>query len=93
MRFTIDPAGTTGPQSQEVASYNKQRSAYGYARVSTDGQSLAAQLTELKEARCEKIFQEKISGTRSHRKQLAKLMALLAGQTEKSGRTPGKFRR
>src|ERR1700719_800860 len=51
---------------------------YGYARVSTDGQSLAAQLAELKAAKSEKIFQEKISGARSDRKQLAKLMALLA---------------
>src|SRR6266404_5321924 len=51
---------------------------YGYARVSTDGQSLAAQLAELKGAKCEKIFREKISGARSDRKQLAKLMALLA---------------
>jgi DNA invertase Pin-like site-specific DNA recombinase len=51
---------------------------YGYARVSTDGQSLAAQLAELKAAKCEKIFQEKISGARSDRKQLARLMALLA---------------
>src|SRR3982075_3737108 len=51
---------------------------YGYARVSTDGQSLAAQLDELKAAKCEKIFQEKISAARSDRKQLAKLMALLA---------------
>jgi predicted site-specific integrase-resolvase len=49
---------------------------YGYARVSTDGQSLAAQFTELKGAKCEKIFQEKISGARSDRKQLTKLMAL-----------------
>ena len=54
---------------------------YGYARVSTDGQSLAAQLAELKAAKCEKIFQEKISGARSDRKQLAKLMALLRKAT------------
>ena len=47
---------------------------YGYARVSTDGQSLAAQIAELKSAKCEKVFQEKISGARSDRKQLARLM-------------------
>src|SRR5258706_1901252 len=51
---------------------------YGYARVSTDGQSLSAQLAELKAAKCAKIFQEKISGARSDRKQLARLMAGLA---------------
>jgi DNA invertase Pin-like site-specific DNA recombinase len=51
---------------------------YGYARVSTDGQSLSAQLAELKAAKCEKIFQEKISGARSDRKQLMRLMAILA---------------
>src|SRR3954471_5816077 len=50
---------------------------YGYARVSTDGQSLSAQLAELKTAKCEKIFQEKVSGARSDRKQLARLMAVL----------------
>lgn len=50
---------------------------YGYARVSTEGQSLSAQLAELKAAKCAKIFQEKISGARSDRKQLARLMAVL----------------
>jgi DNA invertase Pin-like site-specific DNA recombinase len=51
---------------------------YGYARVSTDGQSLAAQIAELKAAKCEKIFQEKISGARSNRRQLMRLMGVLA---------------
>ena len=51
---------------------------YGYARVSTDGQSLAAQFAELKAAKCVKIFQEKISGARSDRKQLMRLMGVLA---------------
>src|SRR6266404_2269704 len=50
---------------------------YGYARVSTDGQSLSAQLAELKAAKCAKIFQEKISGARSDRKQLTRLMGVL----------------
>ena len=50
----------------------------GYARVSTDGQSLSTQLAELKAAKCTKIFQEKISGARSDRKQLTRLMAVLA---------------
>jgi DNA invertase Pin-like site-specific DNA recombinase len=50
---------------------------YGYARVSTDGQSLSAQLTELQIAGCEKIFKEKISGARSDRRQLARLIAVL----------------
>jgi DNA invertase Pin-like site-specific DNA recombinase len=51
---------------------------YGYARVSTDGQSLSAQLAELKAANCAKIFQEKVSGARSDRKQLVRLIAVLA---------------
>jgi DNA invertase Pin-like site-specific DNA recombinase len=39
---------------------------------------LAAQLAELRAAKCEKIFQEKISGARSDRKRLTRLMAVLA---------------
>ena len=51
---------------------------YGYARVSTDGQSLAAQIAELKAAKCANIFKEKISGARSDRKQLMRLITVLA---------------
>ena len=49
----------------------------GYARVSTDGQSLTAQVAELRAAGCTEIFQEKISGATSDRKQLAKLIGRL----------------
>jgi DNA invertase Pin-like site-specific DNA recombinase len=50
---------------------------FGYARVSTDGQSLTAQVAELKAASCERIFQEKVSGARSDCKQLTRLIAEL----------------
>jgi DNA invertase Pin-like site-specific DNA recombinase len=48
---------------------------YGYARVSTEGQSLSAQVAELKASGCQRVFQEKINGTRSDRKQLVRLLA------------------
>jgi DNA invertase Pin-like site-specific DNA recombinase len=50
---------------------------YGYARVSTEGQSLAAQVAELKAVNCDRIFQEKISGARSDRRQLSRVLELL----------------
>jgi DNA invertase Pin-like site-specific DNA recombinase len=54
----------------------------GYARVSTDGQSLQAQTEALHTAGCARIFAEKISGAYSDRPQLAKaLAALAAGDT------------
>jgi DNA invertase Pin-like site-specific DNA recombinase len=49
----------------------------GYGRVSTDGQSLTAQVAELKAAGCTEIIQEKISGAKADRKQLARAIARL----------------
>jgi DNA invertase Pin-like site-specific DNA recombinase len=49
----------------------------GYARVSTDGQSLEAQHSALIAAGAEKVFAEKISGAQADRKQLAKAIAAL----------------
>ena len=46
----------------------------GYARVSSDGQDLTSQIAELKAAGCTRIYQEKISGARSDRPQLARLL-------------------
>jgi DNA invertase Pin-like site-specific DNA recombinase len=52
----------------------------GYARVSTDGQTLDAQQATLKAAGAEKVFAEKVSGAKSNRAQLAKAIdALGAG--------------
>jgi len=50
----------------------------GYARVSTDGQSLQSQTEALHAAHCERIFAEKLSGAYSDRPQLAKALAALA---------------
>ncbi|MEZ2896532.1 recombinase family protein, partial [Providencia rettgeri] len=44
----------------------------GYARVSTSGQSLEAQIAALSD--CDKLFQEKISGANSKRPQLNALL-------------------
>jgi len=50
---------------------------YGYARVSTDGQSLASQDAELHAAGCAKVYAEKISGARSDRPELPKALKRL----------------
>ena len=46
----------------------------GYARVSTDGQSVDAQVTALRTAGAEKIFRETASGARSDRAQLRRAL-------------------
>ena len=50
---------------------------FGYCRVSTDGQSLAAQHSQLHAAGCDKIFAEKISGAVTNRPELTKALAEL----------------
>src|SRR4051812_47457968 len=50
---------------------------YGYARVSTNGQDLAGQEAELTAAGCAKVFKETVSGARTDRAELAKLLKRL----------------
>ena len=50
---------------------------YGYARVSTRDQDLAAQDAELRAAGCAKVFREKASGARTDRPELAKVIRRL----------------
>ena len=52
---------------------------YGYARVSTDGQSVDAQVKQLRAAGAEKVFRETASGARADRAQLRRAI----GQLEK----------
>ncbi len=50
---------------------------YGYARVSTDGQSVGAQVAALTEAGASKVFRETASGAKTDRAQLRRAVAQL----------------
>jgi DNA invertase Pin-like site-specific DNA recombinase len=51
---------------------------YGYARVSTDGQSLDAQVKQLRVAGAEKVFRETASGAKTDRARLRRSLDQLA---------------
>ena len=57
---------------------NSSKSPLGYARVSTYGQTLDAQLDQLRIEGCAKIYREKASGARSDRRELQRLLRVLA---------------
>jgi len=50
---------------------------FGYARVSTKEQNLSLQVDALKKEGCQQIYQEKMSGAKADRPELAKLIAQL----------------
>src|SRR5262249_60221702 len=50
---------------------------FGYARVSTDGQSVAAQVADLRAAGAAKVYSETVSGAASNRAELAKVLRVL----------------
>lgn len=54
------------------------KSPLGYARVSTYGQTLDAQIDQLRIEGCAKIYREKASGARSDRRELQRLLRVLA---------------
>src|SRR5271157_368842 len=50
---------------------------YGYARVSTDGQTVGAQIGALTAAGAAKVFRETASGAKTDRAQLRRVLAAL----------------
>lgn len=54
----------------------------GYARVSTDGQTVDAQIEALKHAGCEKVFTEVASGAKKDRPVLQEVMAYLRSNSD-----------
>jgi DNA invertase Pin-like site-specific DNA recombinase len=50
---------------------------YGYARVSTGGQSVAAQVATLTDAGAQKLFKEAVTGAKTDRAQLHRLLNVL----------------
>jgi DNA invertase Pin-like site-specific DNA recombinase len=50
---------------------------YGYARVSSDGQSVDAQVRQLTKAGCKKVFREVASGAKTDRAQLRRLLDVI----------------
>jgi len=51
---------------------------FGYVRVSTYGQTLDAQLAQLKAQGCSKVYREKASGAQADRRELLKLLKAIA---------------
>ena len=50
---------------------------YGYARVSTRDQDLAGQVAELTAVGCVRVYREKVSGAKTDRAELAKVLCRL----------------
>ena len=61
-----------------MAETHPQNHRFGYARVSTVGQTLDSQLEQLRGVGCTKIYREKVTGAHNDRRELLKMLKALA---------------
>ena len=76
--FAATPAGTPAGKGRARAVPKPAVTVYGYARVSTGGQSVDAQARQLRAAGASKVFREVASGANADRPQLRRLVSELA---------------
>jgi DNA invertase Pin-like site-specific DNA recombinase len=72
--YFFTPFATAACRNQDIC---RIMNLYGYARVSTNGQALDAQVAQLEAAGCGRIWQEKVSGAKTDRAELKKLLRAL----------------
>src|SRR5580700_3913862 len=68
----------TGTKLKTMAEPPRENRRLGYARVSTYGQTLDAQLEQLRAERCGRIYREKVTGAHNDRRELLKMLKHLA---------------
>jgi DNA invertase Pin-like site-specific DNA recombinase len=64
--------------AEDMTETTPENRALGYARVSTYGQTLDAQLEQLKAAGCAKVFREKATGAQVERRELQRMLKAMA---------------
>ena len=75
----LAPARSRGYASRKIwLKLTRKIAVSGYARVSTYGQTLDAQLEQLRGAGCTRIYREKVTGAHNDRRQLLKMLNGLA---------------
>src|SRR5262249_61564712 len=67
----------TNYMRKSLSKEDRKMTIYGYARVSTNGQDLGSQEAELLAAGAPKVFKEKVSGAKTDRAELAKVIRRL----------------
>src|ERR1700750_2736940 len=68
----------TGPKLKTKAKAPTETRRLGYARASTYGQKIDAQLAQLRAEGCTRIYREKMGGARADRRELLKLLKALS---------------